>query len=296
MFKKFFNKRESVSVDEIALRLALRLWDLGITKRCVTPFIKSRQPKKWVFLVGCYNSGTTLMRELLACHPRVCALPREGARLASDLPRPEDKGWTRMWLGCEAHMRMPEPCSSAIVERIMRHWSPWWRGDGDLFLEKSITNVTRMKWLDDNFPNAYFIGITRNGYCAAEGILRRAAPKGEARDVVGDRYSSSMAAQQWVAANELLDRGAGQVQRYFGITYEELAVAPDVVLDRIWQFLEIERPYSELDESGISIQGHHFPIANRNSDSIGRLKPEEISEMNPVLAPMQCKLGYEVIT
>ena len=35
-------------------------------------------PEKWLFVVGCYNSGTTLIADALADHPQIAALPDEG--------------------------------------------------------------------------------------------------------------------------------------------------------------------------------------------------------------------------
>lgn len=46
-------------------------------------------PKKWVFIVGCYNSGTTLLNQILSCHPDILTLPDEGAFLTRRVPTPE---------------------------------------------------------------------------------------------------------------------------------------------------------------------------------------------------------------
>ena len=75
--------------------LDLALWDLAgkLTGR-------SLAPDRWVFVVGCYNSGTTLLANLLEAHPAINGLAREGVELTDALRRPELAGWPRMcWAG-----------------------------------------------------------------------------------------------------------------------------------------------------------------------------------------------------
>ena len=69
-------------------------------------FGKELQPQKWVFIVGCYNSGTTLLAEIFEKHPQLAVLPDEGVMLTDQLPRPEDYGWRRMWCECESQMQI----------------------------------------------------------------------------------------------------------------------------------------------------------------------------------------------
>src|SRR5688572_26729280 len=51
----------------------------GLLKRefklALTPLVT---PEKWVFVVGCYNSGTELLTELLGSQKAIAALPHEG--------------------------------------------------------------------------------------------------------------------------------------------------------------------------------------------------------------------------
>src|SRR5688572_13607291 len=60
--------------------------------------------KKWVFILGCYNSGTTLLDQILSLHPEISGLKDEGVMLTDCLKRPEDFGWRRMWWKCEDQM------------------------------------------------------------------------------------------------------------------------------------------------------------------------------------------------
>src|SRR5690606_5918555 len=155
-----------------------RLW------RVFGPFLRPREPETWVFMGGCYNSGTTILREMIGAHPAVASLPREGVELTDAFPVLEADGWVRMWFrnADKADLSGREPV--ALADRAKRAWSPWWRRDARAFSEKSIIHGAWMPTLDAGFSNARFIGVIRNGYCVCEGIRRRARPSGKARETL----------------------------------------------------------------------------------------------------------------
>src|SRR5687768_6680743 len=117
--------------------------------------------KKWVFILGCYNSGTTLLDEILSQHPQVGGLHDEGVMLTNQLARPEDFGWRRMWCKCEDKMEMPD--SEASAKMIKRHWSHFYNAAEPYLVEKSISNTPRASFFEKYFKPAYFIHIVRNG-------------------------------------------------------------------------------------------------------------------------------------
>ncbi len=275
--------------------VSIRAYRSEYIRTVIRPFIRHREPEKWIFLVGCYNSGTTITREILGAHPDIRILPCEGVRFTSLLTRPEDLGWTRMWNQCIDYMAMPPGKHPALTQRIIEDWSPWWGKGGRAFLEKSIANVTRMRWLDENFSNAYFIGIIRNGYCVAEGICRKARPKKEAARKIGSRYPIKMAGAQWVSANKMLMEGGEQVKRYYQITYEDFIAEPVQTLNNIWQFLNLDKPPTEFDGESVNVLDRSFLLKNMNKESLARLTKDDFLDVNTVLAEMQNSLGYEVL-
>lgn len=48
--------------------------------------------RKWVFIMGCNNSGTSLLHYILGSHPDIASLPREGQFLTAVLPQPDHYG------------------------------------------------------------------------------------------------------------------------------------------------------------------------------------------------------------
>lgn len=187
------------------------------------------------------------------------------------------------------------PATQRSYEAIIADWAPWLSPTSKVCMDKSVTNGTRMPWLNEVFPNAYFIGIFRNGYAAAEGIQRKAKPKKGAKTYLGtDRYPIQLAADQWVAANEKIIIDSPKVEHFFSIQYEQLIEDPIAILSQIWEFLGVPPPLeSTFDGRQLTINGTSFLLLNStNEDSIARLGVEGINELRSTITPTMNKLGY----
>ena len=292
-----FVQRHGRRAPIMALWAAVRtLYRREQVRRLVRPLYSPRRPQQWLFVVGCYNSGTTLLQDLIAAHPDVRTLPWEGALITSVLPNPEEVGWTRMWTQCLDYMQMPKHGSEPLVEQLLRDWAPWWGRDGTTFLEKSITNATRMKWLDDNLAPARFIGIVRNGYCVADGIRRKAFPRDDVAPELGGVYPVRMTAAQWVAANEMVTDAANTVEHYHQLHYEDLVRDPVSTLREIWDFAGLSQPNMVSRGTSLVVNGTSFSVSDSmNEKSIGGLSAEEIAQITPIIASLQTRFGYELI-
>lgn len=278
------------------LEFRTRLYEHEFIRSCVRPFFSTVNPEKWVFLVGCYNSGTTITQSLLAAHPDISSLPKEGVRFTSVLPAPEDLGWTRMWVRCPEYMEMPPGEAARLASRVHEDWAPWLKASCRVHMDKSISNVTRINWLDNNFNNAYFIAIVRDGYCVSEGIRRKARPRGQHAQYVGNNYPIEMAGEQWVAANERIIEASHSVERFMMIRYEDLTDDPVKTLTAIWKFLGLAVPQMDPVPGGLIINGKMFALEqNNDAQSHARLSEEEIRRLTPIIGSMQQQMGYALL-
>lgn len=263
-----------------------------LVQKIIVPFSKEMCPEKWVFVIGCYNSGTTLLSKILEQHPQITTLPVEGVNLTDALPRPERYGWNRLWYKCLKDIRLePGPGMGKVASRIKKQWSFHYE-NSPLFLEKSIANTARIAFLNTYFSPAYFIYIVRNGYAVAEGIQRKARPQKWGCRQYGEHYPIDVCAKQWVASDEMVVKDRSGIENFIPITYEALTASPTKVLNNLTDFLDIP----PLDPSVLArkwrVHGLNSNIENMNEKSLSRLSPDDIEKITQVAGRTLSKYGY----
>jgi hypothetical protein len=281
--------RNAIRQSAVRLWIRFRLW------RVFGPILPAREPETWVFMGGCYNSGTTILREMIGAHPEVASLPREGVEMTDAFPDLEADGWVRMWVRNAEAADLSSRDPVALARRAKRDWSPWWRRGASVFIEKSIIHGAWMPTLDTGFQNARFIGVIRNGYCVCEGIRRRARPVDTARKTLRrDDYPIEEVGLQWNFANQVLMRDRTSVKNYQEVRYEEFAANPVQTIRAIFTFIGVDPDAVETIEDGqVQIGTRKFRIRNQNADSLGRLDAADKSALWSVIGPMMTELGYE---
>lgn len=274
---------------------AARLWISVRGWQLLHPILPDRQPHHWVFMGGCYNSGTTILREILGSHPEIATLPREGVRLTSAFPDLEAGGWQRMWFRNAKSTDLNGFDAAFVARQARKDWALWWRKGARVFLEKSIVHGSWMPFLEQGFGDCRFIGVVRNGFCAAEGIRRRARPSEQASAELGrTSYDLADAAQQWVFANQRLNRDRHRVTNYLEVRYEDFVADPAAALSRIFQFVGVDPAAFCLNPQGeVEIGGRRFEIRNDNPASLARLSPQDREAFLNVAGPMMQTLGYD---
>ena len=251
-----------------------------------------RDPKSWLFVVGCYNSGTTLLQHLLSAHPQVSGLPREGVRFTRYLSNLELNGHHMIWDDEWQSVAHPGKSESAeAVNQIKRDWRVFWKRNTGIFMDKSVSNTARIEWLDKNFANARFIGIYRNGYCVAEGLHRRCRPPDWLKEQTGlNYYPLEKTAGQWAMINEVMLSAIGSTNHLL-IRFEDLVSDPVSVLSETFDFMQVETPEMEFNNGELVISGKGFQIFNPNPGSLKRLGDRKL-EISELVSPMMNKLGY----
>lgn len=245
--------------------------------------------RRWLFLVGCYNSGTTLLSRILGTHPEIAALPVEGQFLTTQLPADYELSLPRMWTMREDLFRLTEADAGPDARRLEREWAMRLDRSRPVFLEKSPPNAARARWLQAHFENPSFIAIVRNGYAVAEGIRRKAEPHH-----LADGWPLGDCARQWARSNEILLEDAEHLDRVLWVSYEELAAAPGPTLERILEFVGVSSSGIDTDRSW-KIHERSDEIRDMNAESIERLTPAERAEVTRIARPMLERFGYEIL-
>ncbi len=277
----------------LAGRLKKGLLKMRAAQRLTASLGCDPEPERWIFVVSCYNSGTTLLRSVLDRHPRITSLPSEGVRLTDALPRPEDFGWPRLWCQCLEKVRLePGAGGAERAERIKRQWSFFHRRQAPNLLEKSIANAARLPFFQAHFQPAYFIYIVRNGFAVAEGIRRKARPGPRGNDQYGQHYPVELCAEQWVATDRLVQQDRAGLDHFLTIYYEDLAADPMGVTRRLTDFLGLDPLPDQVFGQQWKVHGVESVIRNMNEASLVRLSAEDMAAIERVAGDVLERHGY----
>jgi hypothetical protein len=260
-------------MNNLFLKLIKRYRFNPLVKSVLTATGSVPKPEKWVFIVGCYNSGTTLLESLLGNHPDIGSMRDEGVILTGHLTRPEDFGWTRMWHQCYDQLKMDETAEEALAIKVKKHWSHAYP-KRKILIEKSISNATRIPFFNRYFQPAYFIYIVRNGYAVAEGIRRKANPA-KYRNNRYQRYPIELCARQWQETHNVIMKAKSITENFLQLSYEDLCANPERTLRSCTDFLKIAPIDTKVLEAEHKIHQHHSSIKNMNEQSFRSLTEED---------------------
>ncbi len=242
---------------------------------------------QWFFIVACNNSGTSLLQDMLGSTGQVSTLPHEGQRYTSTLVRATKKGYERVWSEYLADLRMTEKSPKRVVSRLVHDWMQEMQQPiKKIIIEKTTANAVRMLWLQEVFPNSYFIGLVRNGYAVTEGIQRKG------------HKSVERGAKHWNEVNKIMVGDSQKIKNYFQLYYEDLVGNSEQKMKDLADFVGVD--YEKLKSSmrkdyGFdTIRGYQQQkVINLNSESISRLKPEDIKTIYSCASEMLDYHGYK---
>ena len=231
---------------------------------------------RWIFLVGCNNSGTTLIHDVLAATGKFSFMPHEGQRYTSVLKRAEKRGYQRVWAEYVGELQLDERHSTNGVSRLLFDWLEELAVPlKPMILEKTTANAVRMRWLQRAFPEAAFLGIVRNGYAVVEGIKRKGGK------------SVARGARHWRQVNEIMLNDAKHVKKFLLVRYEDFVAAPRETLSRIAEFLDLQ-----MDD----IRAPKTSIQDMNAQSINRLDEAELRAITHEAGDFLATMGYARLT
>ena len=249
-------------------------------------------PDKWVFIVGCYNSGTTLLSKVLSNHHMISSMPTEGHFLTDQFPSEFDIGISRMWMYRDDLYRLTEQDTGPDIIRIKKEWNMrMLKRSRPVYLEKSPQNGARTRWLQKHFENSHFIAMIRNGYAVSEGIHRKANPVHRT-----GKWPIDTCARQWCHSNQVLKEDSSYLEKFMWVRYEEFTEHPQHVLNNILDFIGLERNDDFNIDQQWDIHEKSENIVNMNNESISRLSANDIQQINEVAGKCLTEFGYEIIS
>lgn len=236
-------KRHRMPLGKALLyEVLVRAWRYPFLRALLRIPFGSRQPKAWIFLVGSYNAGTTIVKNAILSHPDVTGMPVEGDIMTSALDDFESGEFPRGMYANKDRIEADRAGAAPDPKRIEKDWSPWIRSDRR-FLEKSISNSVRMPHLRTAFPGCRFVCVVRHPEDVAKGIRKRSRPK------AGGEYQDDFLDQQWAYFYETMLKD-GQASDTVFCSYESFIQDPAVEVERLFRALELpEVPIRKEGES-----------------------------------------------
>ena len=225
-------------------------------------FFSKKQPRGVHFVVGVYNSGTTIVKELIAAHPDVTTPPIEGDRLSGALSSFEEDGWPRAMFGNAFKIRGERQCKELSASELIADLVPW-IGNSSWLVEKSISNTLRIPQLRHAFPGTRFVCVVREPEAVVRGIQKRSQPTGKARELFNsDSYPGSFLLRQWAYFYRTVveDAEADSSDICF-CHYEKIMAEPAEELGRIFVFLGLPEVTLENDPGGLLVNGKKILLA-----------------------------------
>jgi len=189
-----------------------------------------------IVLGGCGRSGTTLLRMMLDSHRRICCGPESSLfrRRAIDADWLADRfGFDRDEVGAIVDAARSRPAFIEAFAGLCMH-----KAGKARWAEKTPRNIGRIGEIFRCFPAARFVHVLRDGRDVACSLRThprhkvvdgRLVPTGTWRPIAG-------CARRWVRDIEGSRRWWGD-PRFHTVRYEDLALDPRPVLERLLAFL-----------------------------------------------------------
>jgi hypothetical protein len=252
-----------------------------------------------VFIIGCARSGTSILGEIIAAHPRV------------------EYVWeaTAIWEGiagvaADGSHRLDETAATPSVSKALVEEFAAPAGD-KVLVEKSPRNTLRVPFLKAVFPDARIIHIVRDGRDVACSMVpgcagaewRHLRPPGW-HELMERWHGVERCARAW---KEILELALADLEMvpHLQIRYEDLVQGPRATLERVFGHIGLElAPEATAYAARLSetVAGSYH--AERQSHwsrpdhdhRIGRFRenmtPEQQRATSDLLAPMLDRLGY----
>jgi hypothetical protein len=263
-----------------------------------------REVRRPAFIIGCARSGTSILGEAIAEHPRVTYVFEASAWRGLDEGRPHDR-----LERADATPGLSQAYREALASALEG-------SQGDVIVEKNPRHVLRIPFLDAVFPDARFIHIIRDPRDTVASLMFRNRGRSWGHlEIPGwqellrrhPRENHIRCAYQWrdAVSTARADARALGPGRYLEVRYEDLVREPARVTGAALKLLGLD-PDPRVDAFLPRIQdatagSYHAKKQVRHyvddhSRRVGRhrenLSALQIAEIDAICGPLARELGY----
>jgi len=193
---------------------------------------------RFVFIGGLPRSGTTLLAAELARSPGVANLEGIGpvadeGQYVQDVYTTQQQagGIDRFAYAAAMHLTEDSPLATpASRTALWEAWSPHWDTTQRVLVEKTPSNLLKMRFLQAVFPGASFVVLVRHPVAEAMALRARGWSHRPVARLV----------DHWVHAHQVMAADLPRVDSVVVVRYEDLVTRPAEVLGGLQAFLGLE--------------------------------------------------------
>ena len=207
--------------------------------------------KKVIVILGAPRSGTTLLRVLLAQIPRSLSLPETPWITGVHGSLGTKKLYEELTQGRLGPVKnLPQTSIESVRSAMTSFILDVCIGNANEDRVKNIIIKTpddslELEYVREIFPSAYFIHITRDGRDVATSTVRNRTNLLSKKLVGYGINTLENSILRWYdIENEILKSFRNDRGRLHSIKYEELVLNPEVIIDKIYEYLNIVDPAS----------------------------------------------------
>lgn len=173
----------------------------------------------------------------------------EGCYLQSIMPTDQDLGGPTRWaLNPRSRMVVPSepPDIQAARDHLESAWAPYWGSVAGTHVEKSPTNLVRFRYLQELWPDARFIAITRHPFVQSLAVHKWNHSYPKFLPATGAGLTGTL--DNWFAAHDNFADDAPHIRQLLVVRYEHLVAEPARELARVASFLGADDvpPFAEV--------------------------------------------------
>lgn len=273
---------------------------------------------RFLFVLGTGRCGSTLLAEILAAHPEIgwiSTLPDPLGRVARSLrmePRPSE---AYRLLRAEVSPMLVDPfrdltaadAAPWLERRLQRFFGRRAEEQGRPVFMHKFTGWPRARLLATVFPEAKFVHVFRDGRGVANSLVQvrfwqgyRGAPgwtfgdltPEERRDWEATNFSwPYLAGLEWNRLMAAFEASRDEIgpERWVDVRYEDLVARPVEATTAILRFAGLD-PWAGLERRLAALR-----VSEGRTDAYrDELRPEDVAQLESVLAPRLERWGYSI--
>jgi hypothetical protein len=190
--------------------------------------------KKHLFIIGLHRSGTTLLSDVIGENSCVTSFQNTGVPMNegqflqsvffpdSYVGGPGKFAFNkRSYLNETSKLITPENKITLDYQ-----WSLYWDATKAIRMEKSPSNIIKTRFLQEIFPNSYFLLIMRHPLATSYATKK------------WSRTSLVSLMRHWKIAHNAIEQDKVYLENFFSVKYEQLVSSPETTMKLISDFVK----------------------------------------------------------